>query len=142
MNDNLHTQMVFEENRKSVGIAYLLWLFLGLFGVHRFYTGRTKSAIAMLILTLTGAGVIVSLPWWVIDVFRVPGHVNRHNLKTIEMLNSSTRMPAAPEIPRQEHVPERDPIPLTSADKKRQAMLDDLRQTGYKKERRERNLFR
>ncbi len=33
----------YEAGRKSAGIAYLLWFFLGTFGVHRFYLKRTTS---------------------------------------------------------------------------------------------------
>ena len=42
--------MAFESGKKSSGICYLLWFFLGGFGAHRFYLGRTGSAIAMLVL--------------------------------------------------------------------------------------------
>jgi hypothetical protein len=28
-------------NRKSVLVAYLLWLFFGIWGIHKFYLGRT-----------------------------------------------------------------------------------------------------
>ena len=31
------TMMNFENNKKSEGVAFLLWFFLGLFGAHRFY---------------------------------------------------------------------------------------------------------
>ena len=35
--------MQFEANKKSVGVAYLLWAFFGGFGAHRFYLGRSGS---------------------------------------------------------------------------------------------------
>lgn len=35
-------------------VVILLWLFLGGFGVHRFYLGETATATLMLILTLMG----------------------------------------------------------------------------------------
>lgn len=47
--------------------AALLAFFLGVFGAHRFYVGRTGSAIAMLVLTLTLVGAIVSGIWSIID---------------------------------------------------------------------------
>ena len=35
-------------------VAFLLCGFLGIFGAHRFYAGRTISAVIMLILTILG----------------------------------------------------------------------------------------
>ncbi len=51
-------------------LAALLALLLGPLGIHRFYTGRTGSAIAMLVLSLTVVGLIVSGPWAFIDMVR------------------------------------------------------------------------
>jgi TM2 domain-containing membrane protein YozV len=47
--------------------AFLLAFFLGVFGVHRFYVGKTGSAIAMLVLTLTVVGAIVTVIWHIVD---------------------------------------------------------------------------
>ena len=52
-------------------IAILLALFLGQLGVHRFYLGSTGAGVVMLILTFTVVGIIVSLPWAVIDLVRL-----------------------------------------------------------------------
>ena len=43
---------------------------LGLFGVHRFYLGRTGSGIIMLVLSITVIGLIISAPWALIDMIR------------------------------------------------------------------------
>ncbi len=51
-------------------IAALLAFFLGPFGVHRFYLGRNGSGIAMLVLTCTLVGLLVSAPWALIDMIR------------------------------------------------------------------------
>lgn len=53
-------------NKKNVGIAYLLWLFVGSLGVHKFYIGKTGWGIAYLFMTVLGYftggfGVILSL---------------------------------------------------------------------------------
>ena len=45
--------------------ALLLAFFLGVFGVHRFYVGKGKSGLAML-LTLGGVGI-----WWLVDIVMI-----------------------------------------------------------------------
>nr|WP_321314492.1 TM2 domain-containing protein [uncultured Ligilactobacillus sp.] len=54
---------------KKPVVAWLLWLFLGYFGGHRFYFGKTGSAVVMLILSLTFFGAVISIPWMLIDAF-------------------------------------------------------------------------
>lgn len=50
--------------------AFLLCLFVGVFGAHRFYSGNTGSAIAMLLITVCtlGIGVIVTGVWALVDL--------------------------------------------------------------------------
>lgn len=50
--------------------AALLAFFLGPLGIHRFYLGRTGSGIGMLLLTFSVVGLIVSVPWALIDTIR------------------------------------------------------------------------
>lgn len=68
--------------RKSTGIAYTLFFFLGSFGAHRFYLGRRDSAIAMLGLGLVGCMfwqlLILSLIWCTVDGFLIPGFIREH----------------------------------------------------------------
>lgn len=83
--------MMYDANRKSVGVAYLLWFFLGYFGGHRFYTGRAASAGAMVILTLLGiafsvigVGFIMLLgvsAWAIVDAFLIPGWIRSINME-------------------------------------------------------------
>jgi hypothetical protein len=47
--------------------AFLLAFFLGVFGVHRFYVGKTSSAIVMLVLTCTVVGAIATAIWATVD---------------------------------------------------------------------------
>ena len=47
--------------------AFLLAFFIGVFGVHRFYVGKTTSGIVMIILTCTVIGAVVTGIWSVID---------------------------------------------------------------------------
>lgn len=42
-------------------LGYLFWLFLGPFGVHRFFLGRPKSGLTLLILTVTALALLVGM---------------------------------------------------------------------------------
>ncbi|WP_059050084.1 TM2 domain-containing protein [Paenibacillus senegalimassiliensis] len=64
---------------KNMVVAYILWYFLGMFGGHRFYMGRTGSAVAQLILSITVIGMIVTSIWWIVDAFLVHAWVKDHN---------------------------------------------------------------
>lgn len=56
-----------EASDRRILPAFLLAFFLGTFGVHRFYCGRTGSGIAMLLLTVSGIGLLVTVVWHVVD---------------------------------------------------------------------------
>lgn len=76
---------------KSTGAAYIIWLFLGGLGGHRFYLGRTGSGVAMLILFILGwvllpVGVgafclIIVGIWAIVDAFLIPGMIANHKNK-------------------------------------------------------------
>jgi TM2 domain-containing membrane protein YozV len=65
--------------QRSVALAYVLWFFLGYFGIHRIYCGRVGSGLAMLALTVLGSITFVTGighlflfivgVWWLIDLF-------------------------------------------------------------------------
>jgi TM2 domain-containing membrane protein YozV len=61
--------------KKSKGIAYALWFFLGLFGGHRFYLGQVGMGLLML---FTGGlfGVL-----WLIDLFTLSKKVDDYNFR-------------------------------------------------------------
>jgi TM2 domain-containing membrane protein YozV len=94
--DSARQMMLYDANKKSVGVAYLLWFFLGGLGVHRFYLGRTGSACVMLALLLLGAatswlgvGFFLLVPlgiWLLVDAFLIPGIARGHNTKLISQL--------------------------------------------------------
>ena len=52
---------------KSFVVTFVLAFFLGLFGIHRFYVGKTGSGICMLILTCTIFGMLISSLWVIVD---------------------------------------------------------------------------
>ena len=58
------------EDKKAWAALILAW-FLGIFGAHRFYVGKTGSAVAMLILSLTIVGLIVTGIWALVDMINI-----------------------------------------------------------------------
>jgi TM2 domain len=48
--------------QKTVGIAYLLWFFLGALGAHQFYLGRTGRAVSYIFtFGWLGVGLLIDL---------------------------------------------------------------------------------
>jgi TM2 domain-containing membrane protein YozV len=86
LSNDARALMLFEANKKTVLVAYLLWFFLGAFGAHNFYLKRTGVAVAQLILTLTIVGLVISLVWVLVDAFLIPGWVrNQNNLLAAQL---------------------------------------------------------
>ena len=64
----------------SVLVAYVLWLFFGWLGIHRFYTGNVVTGLIWLFsLGLFGFG-------WFVDLFLVPGMVAAANHRNQQRL--------------------------------------------------------
>jgi TM2 domain-containing membrane protein YozV len=95
--------MLYDANKKSVGVAYLLWFFLGGAGGHRFYAGKTGSAVAILalsilgvLLTFVGVGVfllaIVGI-WVIVDAFLIPGWIRNANTLLATTLTNNNALP-------------------------------------------------
>ncbi|HYJ82539.1 MAG TPA: TM2 domain-containing protein [Allosphingosinicella sp.] len=51
-------------------VAAVLAFLTGPLGIHRFYLGRVGSGIAMLVLSCTLIGLLVTVPWALIDTIR------------------------------------------------------------------------
>ncbi len=51
---------------KSKVAAGLLGIFLGAFGVHKFYLGYTKPAVIMLVVSLVGLVVTFGIATWIV----------------------------------------------------------------------------
>lgn len=79
LSNDTRVLMLFDANKKIAVVAYILWLFLGWFGGHNSYLGRTGVAITQLILTLTVIGWIITIIWVFVDGFLIPSWVRREN---------------------------------------------------------------
>ncbi|QSB19067.1 TM2 domain-containing protein [Pseudomonas sp. 15A4] len=87
---NLQSEMLIEQKvsnaQKSTGVAYLLWFFVGGFGGHRFYLGKTGTAVAQLIITVVGLFTLIPLIitgiWVLVDAFLIPAIV-RENTESV-----------------------------------------------------------
>ncbi|HVL71475.1 MAG TPA: TM2 domain-containing protein [Beijerinckiaceae bacterium] len=82
--------MLYEANKKSLLVSYVLWFLIGALGAHRFYNGRPGSGALMALLSVGGfmllgafgLGLILLAPVWiwvVVDAFLIPGWVAAHN---------------------------------------------------------------
>lgn len=81
---------------KSTGVAYLLWLFTGGFGGHRFYLGRVGSGAAIAVLmvlglltSVVGVGVLflaIAGIWVLVDAFLISGMVAEQKRQLREQL--------------------------------------------------------
>jgi TM2 domain-containing membrane protein YozV len=89
--------MRYDANKKSALLAYILWFFLGFFGVHRMYLGRIGSGIVMLVLhglswltywILIGwIGFAILGLWWLIDALLIPGITRDYNNRLVDQLS-------------------------------------------------------
>ena len=79
LSNDTRALMLFEANKKTALVAYLLWFFVGLFGGHNFYLKRTGVAVAQLILTITVIGILITMFWVLVDAFLIPGWVRNQN---------------------------------------------------------------
>jgi TM2 domain-containing membrane protein YozV len=85
----MHAVALPEGRRKSVGFAYLLLVFFGLFGLHRLYLGHVQSAAGMAAITLvslpliwTGLGLlglVAAGTWALADALLIPGMTKDSN---------------------------------------------------------------
>jgi TM2 domain-containing membrane protein YozV len=70
-----------DKKKKSKGIAFLLWVFLGTLGAHRFYLGDIGLGIGMIVVWAI-SWFLLFIPiviWALIDVFLISGRVDRAN---------------------------------------------------------------
>jgi TM2 domain-containing membrane protein YozV len=85
----MHAVALPEGRRKSVGFAYLLWMFFGLFGLHRLYLGHVLSAAGMAAITLISLpliwsglgllGLVAAGTWALADALLIPAMTKDSN---------------------------------------------------------------
>jgi TM2 domain-containing membrane protein YozV len=74
-NERLLIEQRVGNDGKNVVVAYLLWLFLGIFSAHRFYLGKPGTAILQILTYF----IVIGFVWWAIDLFLIPGMVRDKN---------------------------------------------------------------
>jgi len=86
LSNDTRALMLFEANKKTALVAYLLWFFVGILGGHNFYLKRTGVAVTQLILSLTVVGLVITVVWVLVDAFLIPGWIrNQNNLLATQL---------------------------------------------------------
>jgi TM2 domain-containing membrane protein YozV len=86
LSNDARAMMLFEANKKTALVAYLLWFFVGILGGHNFYLKRTGVAVTQLILSITIIGLCITVFWVLVDAFLIPGWVrNQNNLLATQL---------------------------------------------------------
>lgn len=88
-----------QKNSKDIRVAYLLWFFLGYFGGHRFYLGKTRSAIIMLICSILSwllfiliVPLLAMFIWWVVDAFLIPNMIKDLDNSDLKINKTVTKL--------------------------------------------------
>jgi TM2 domain-containing membrane protein YozV len=85
LSSDARAMMAYSARSKSTGIAYLLWLFFGWFGVHRFYLGNIGMGFLLLLSTLLGFVIfftfIITVVVLIYDLFTIPSQVEKVNMR-------------------------------------------------------------
>ena len=86
LSNDTRALMLFEANKKTALVAYLLWFFVGILGGHNFYLKRTGVAVTQLILSITVVGLVITVVWVLVDAFLIPGWIrNQNNLLATQL---------------------------------------------------------
>lgn len=80
----------------SMALAYFFWLFLGIVSAHRFYVGRTGTAILQIVSYFFVIGVI----WWIIDGLLTYGLVRARQDEIRRRLAADLELAGTSGVPR------------------------------------------
>lgn len=97
--DNQST-MIYLAEKKSMGVAYLLCLFLGGLGAHRFYMKsyimgcvQLGLVLAAIIFAFVGYGIIFGLITAfiaIIDLFLIPSIIKKYNYSLMSKIQNNS----------------------------------------------------
>ena len=105
MND---LQIYYENQKKSTIVAFLLWLFFGGLGIHKFYLNRIGQGIILLLLSLSAIVIRIFVPiFWIlptiivgvvllVDLFYIRTMVAEENLIIYNNLIRNTQISVIP----------------------------------------------
>jgi hypothetical protein len=68
-------------SQPSVLVAYLLWFFLGFFGIHHLYMGRGIGVWLIALISFQGFSL-----WWFIDLFLIPGSCAKNRSSSVVVI--------------------------------------------------------
>jgi TM2 domain-containing membrane protein YozV len=92
--------MQFQANKKSAGVAFVLWFCFGGIGAHRFYVRHYGVGASMLLLWIpfflllvaTPASLVLTFPfllWVLLDGFFIPKMIRKYNSSLIEQCETN-----------------------------------------------------
>ena len=114
-------------NQKSTATAYLLWFFLGVLGIHKFYLGKTGIGVLYLFtLGLLGFGTLY-------DLFTLPSQVRQANAEAGGVPSFPQQAMYAPKPAPAPSSPEQQILRLTTPDTYI-GLRDIIRETGIELE--------
>jgi TM2 domain-containing membrane protein YozV len=90
--------MRFEVEKKSAGAAFVLCLFLGNFGAHRFYMNKPHAVTKLVIMLISiplillfcigYIGILAMSIWTIVDLFYISGWVKEYNTTLASKIQS------------------------------------------------------
>lgn len=94
--DKILIEQRITNEKPSAGVAYLLAIFLGFLGAHRFYLGRVGTGAVMLLISITFFGLVITVIWVFIDLFLIPGMIQEdvealRQKYTVEAVSTASR---------------------------------------------------
>ncbi|OGI04275.1 MAG: hypothetical protein A2Y25_09385 [Candidatus Melainabacteria bacterium GWF2_37_15] len=76
-------QFEYGKQKKNAGIAYVLLIFLGLFGIHKLYLENKIMCVVYTLITILGAFIIIgpfiTVMLCIIDLFLIPSRIETLN---------------------------------------------------------------
>jgi hypothetical protein len=69
----------YQRYAKDVSLAQLLTVLLGIVGGEAYYFGEYKRGILMTLALLSGVGMLISVPLWIVRIFTIAGETETYN---------------------------------------------------------------